>query len=373
MYPILGSEVVISRASAGVTEWGPWQFPVFHVCRGKLFVEFHAANDSAKDYALPKKRFVSSDQGESWDETDEFCGLELPNGEIIRPHIGPSLPEEELTLPKEVGRVLNYGLERKIYEAEQVDERYTKWHLDRFSPLDGLVSTEEIKVRIPGGTVGVTEGVLPARFFWSLQLGFKGAVWAPLYKELLVGGRLSAKFHALYLKSDDNGRSFETVGRILYQPPYANDPASSDRGGFTEPSIQWLDEENGFSILRVTDGIGVGPAYISYTEDGGRGWSHPEYFDDRGVLPQSVLLGNGVVLAAYGRPGLFVRPYYEGKWFERLAVVEPAAIQTDTCSYCAIAPIDDDSALIAYSRFQYPDENGNPRKTILCRRVSLRG
>lgn len=361
----LGPEVVISRAPEEIKDWGPWQFPTLYRCRGKLFVEFHAARDSAKDYSQPKRRYVSVDQGQSWTESSDFCGLELESGEIIRPHVKPSLPEEEVVLPASIGSVINYGQEVKLYDLAEVNELYTRWYMDRYSPVTGEVSTEEIKVRIADDAVRVVEGVLPSNFLWSVQSGFDGSVWSPLYR---IDNRLGY-FDALFLRSDDGGRSFDTVGRVLYEPPYAGDPRSAERLGFTEPSIQFLDEQNGFSILRVTDGNGIAPSYISYTKDGGRSWTCPEFFDDRGVLPQSTRLANGVVLAGYGRPGLFVRSYYEGKWFDRITVVEPAECQTETCSYCSIEPISRDTALIVYSKFQYPDENGVKRKTILCRTV----
>ncbi len=367
----LGEEVVISRAPEGVKDWGPWQFPTLYNCQGKLYVEFHAARDSARDYAVPRKRYVTSNKGESWKESDDFCGLELENGEIIRPHIKPSVPETEVSLPEEIGQVEAYGLIRKIYKMSEVNDQYTGWYLDRYSPVTDTVSTEKVKVKVPGFTVSVTEGVLPSNFFWSLQLGFKGTIWTPLYKELCFDGESLVNLTPMYLKSDDDGKSFETVGRIFYEPPYEKDPDSSRRGGFSEPSIQFLDEDNGFSILRVTDGLSIGPSYISYTKDGGVSWSRPEYFDDRGVWPQSVLLENGVVLAGYGRTGLFVRPFVEGAWFDRVAIVEPADYQTETCSYCAIKPISANTALIVYSKFQYPDEKGIPRKTILCRTVTV--
>jgi hypothetical protein len=363
----LGKEVVISRAPEEIKDWGPWQFPVLYRCRGRLYLEFNVSNDSAKDYALPRKKYVSTNEGESWEESTDFCGLELENGEIIKPHIKPSLPEEEVALPEKIGSVINYGLELKIYDLAEVDEQYTKWYIDRYSPLTDTISTEEIRVNVPDGVLWVAEGVLPANFLWSFQHGFNGEIWSPLYR---LDNRLGY-FDALSLRSDDDGKSFETIGRILYEPPYPKDPGSSERLGFTEPSIQFLDEKNGFSILRVTDGTGIAPSYISYTKDGGKSWSRPEYFDDRGVLPKSVLLENGAVLAGYGRPGLYVRPYFDGEWFDRVAVVEPEGYQTETCSYCAIEPISEDTALIVYSKFQYPDERGVLRKTILCRTVKV--
>jgi len=361
----LGEEIVISRGPEKIKDWGPWQFPVLYKCRGHLYVEFHVANDSAKDYSLPKKRFVSTDSGGSWAESSDFCGLELENGEIVRPHIEPSFPEADLALPERIGNFINYGLECNVYDMEEVDERYKKWYLDRYNPVADTLSVDEIKVTIPDGAVWVVEGVLPSNFLWSIQHGLEGAIWAPLYR---ISNRLGY-FDAMFLRSDDEGMSFETVGQVRYDPPLANDPRSSERLGFTEPSIQFIDERNGFSILRVTDGIGVGPSYISYTKDGGRSWSRPEYFDDSGVYPQSALLDNGVVLAGYGRPGLFVRPCFDRKWGDRVTVVEPEGVQSETCSYCAIEPIGPDTALMVYSRFKYPDEKGVQRKTILGRTI----
>jgi hypothetical protein len=109
--------------------------------------------------------------------------------------------------------------------------------------------------------------------------------------------------------------------------------------------------------------------YISWTEDGGYTWTKPEYFDDRGVWPQTTKLENGVVIAGYGRPGLFAKPWYNGKWHDRIAVVESMEYQTDTCSYCALIPSGPDSALVFYSDFNYPDSDGIPRKSILVREI----
>ncbi|MBL4576543.1 MAG: hypothetical protein JKY51_10700, partial [Opitutaceae bacterium] len=195
----LGEEVVISRAPEKIKDWGPWQFPVIYRCRGRLYIEFNAANDSAKDYSLPKRKYVSTNGGESWEESNDFYGLELGNGEIIRPHIKPSLPVEEVSLPEKIGSVINYGLEFKIYDLAKVDERYKKWYIDRYSPLTDTVSTEEIKVKIPNGAVWVAEGVLPPNFLWHFQHGFNGTVWSPQYR---IDNKLGS-FDALFLRSDD--------------------------------------------------------------------------------------------------------------------------------------------------------------------------
>ena len=140
-----GEEVVISRGSEETNDWGPWQFPILYRCRNRWYVEFNRGQDHVTDCALPKKQYVSTDDGESWAESSDYCGLELENGEIIRPHVKEPVPEEEASLPGKIGSIISYGLEFKIYDMAEVDEKYRKWYIDRYNPLTKNVSTEEVK------------------------------------------------------------------------------------------------------------------------------------------------------------------------------------------------------------------------------------
>jgi hypothetical protein len=127
-------------------------------------------------------------------------------------------------------------------------------------------------------------------------------------------------------------------------------------------------------FLRTTDGNGVGPMYVARSTDNGRTWSQPVVFDDLGVWPQALTLKNGVTLIAYGRPGLFVRTARDpgGKeWGPRIEIVKPGGLMADTCSYCSLLPLADDTALIAYSEFNIPGPDGTPRKSIRVRRISV--
>jgi hypothetical protein len=83
-------------------------------------------------------------------------------------------------------------------------------------------------------------------------------------------------------------------------------------------------------------------------------------------------LKNGVTLSAYGRPGLYVRASADSvgrTWGRRATVVPPGVVHTDTCSYCALLPLSDDTALIAYSDFNVPGPDGTMRKAICVRTV----
>ena len=84
-------------------------------------------------------------------------------------------------------------------------------------------------------------------------------------------------------------------------------------------------------------------------------------------------LQNGITIASYGRPGLFVRATADPaglEWEQRMVVVEPAERRQDTCSYSDLLALDEKTALLAYSDFNYPDAQGRKRKSILVRTVT---
>jgi len=43
----------------------------------------------------------------------------------------------------------------------------------------------------------------------------------------------------------------------------------------------------------------------------------------------------------------------------------------DSCSYTDMIALDECTALLIYSDFNYPDENGIPRKSILTRKIHI--
>ena len=146
------------------------------------------------------------------------------------------------------------------------------------------------------------------------------------------------------------------------------DPSWDKRDGFSENNLAFLANGSLMCFLRTTDGNGVGPMYAAYSQDGGISWSRPQVFDDRGVWPAVVDLGCGTTLAAYGRPGLFVRATHDPigqTWGERVTVVEPGVLGKDTCSYSDLLALDDHSAIIAYSHFGFPGPDGMAHKSIL--------
>lgn len=365
-------EKILSQAPdhVDVLDWGPWQFPRLFDASEQLFLEFHVEADSAKSYGKPRKWLVSTDNGNSWEQTD-IGGLLISGGDLIKPFqpYAASIKEDEL--PECIGVFSNYGFERKYYRYSDLPDKYKKWYIERKKP-GGQWEVEQVNVELPNYTVNTSEGVFPLGYFHHFKLGTDGAIWGNLYKHYIrPDGKISDKAASWFLKSTDGGRNFKFASRVPYYYDRMKDPEGKLKYGYTEPDICFLDEKTGFALHRTTDGTGISPMYITWTKDGANTWSQPEWFDDRGVWPQTVLLDNGAIIAGYGREGLFIRPYVNGKWEDRIAIVEPSQYQTDTCSYCALTAIAPDTALIVYSDFQKLGPDGIPRKSIMSKRIRV--
>jgi len=366
----LGEAKLISQAPASIptSEWGPWQFPRMFDAGNRFYLQFHIASDSALSYGKPRAWFYTDDKGETWHECKNG-GLLLDNGDIIKPHQKEAIPENETKLPEVIGTFYGYGFRRDYFDYRKVPDEYTHWYIERTSPGKPM-EVEEVSVELPNYTMNTSENVLPTPYFHHIKKGPDGTLWTFLYKHYLKhNGEISDYGASWFHKSTDNGKTWKYMSRVPYEFNIEKDPGADKRYGFGEPDMCFINDKKAFALHRTTDGTGIGPMYITWTEDGAKTWTKPEYFDDRGVWPQTISLKNGIILAGYGRTGLFIRPYFNGTWEDRTAVVEPSEYQTDTCSYCALMPTGPDTAIVVYSDFTYPDENGVPRKSIMARKI----
>lgn len=369
----LEKERVISMAPPNVHGWGPWQFPSMY--KGKddeLYLEFHNAEDNYSSYGTKQCQYISHDMGKTWRETNLTGGLLLGNGTMIRSARLKSLSADKLTLPKPIADCKYcYVKEALLYDIDEVAEEYKKWH-NRV--IDGEKQELcEIKVNAPGYLMRESHDLLITPFFYNTYYFRRDedTIIAVSYHPLHDNGKTTTYFNALYFESHDNGQSFDMISTIPFLPPYENINDSEHCQGWLEPDLCFIDENTAFTLLRTTCVKGVSAMYISWTYDGLKTWTKPEYFDDLGVFPQTVSLDCGVVLAGYGRPGLYVRAMHEKKWLDRVEVVKPGKFQKDTCSYCAIVQIGANKALIVYSRFDVKDESGKKRKAMMCREITI--
>jgi hypothetical protein len=373
---VLEDPVLISQAPEEIRNWGPWQFPtVFRTEDDNIQVSYHIEADSAKAYGKSKEHAVSEDGGKTWTRMQDIDepGLLLGNGDRIKPFIRTSLEISDVKLPEEPIAVCNiYAIDFFIYKAEDVDSDISSFYFLRKKSGQENWSSEKSSISIPGQIVRQCEGVIPRSFVWRIRVSPGGDLWAMNYSWRIMNGVFEDKCRAMFFVSSDYGHSWR-YSEIPYQPIPSIDEKYHLRMGFTEPDVAFLPDGSIICLLRTTDGNGIGPTYRSRSVDGGISWSKPVYFDKLGVWPELLTLNNGITLASYGRMGLFLRATADPSgsvWDSPLELVKPAAYQTETCSYSALISLDDNTALVIYSDFNYPDAKGIPRKSILSRKIT---
>ena len=382
--------VTVTLAPPEFRQWGPYQFPgLARLSDGRIQVSFHVEADSATAYGLPPARAVSSDEGRTWTMLPrENAGngvamswqslpLLLSNGDRISVMQLRSRPVTGLKLPdRPIAVFPSYGGTHAYYRVEDLPKDCAAgWQLYRLRSGATVASEEQATMHMPGEVRCVTESMLTFPWFQEMFLAPDGAVWSVNYDHRIADGRIQDKICAKILRSTDHAHSFDLWSEIPYCPDQTADPKADMRDGFTEPTVCFMPDGSVFCLLRTTDGNGVGPMYWARSTDNGLTWTRPVVFDDLGVWPQMLTLKNGVTLAVYGRPGLYIRATSDPaglRWGERVAVVTPGSYHLDTCSYAALLPLEDNTAMVAYSNFNLQNADGKVCKGIQVQKVKVR-
>lgn len=370
--------VVVAQAAPEVRRWGHWQFPsVERLENGLLHVSYSIEDDSVTTYGMPVGHAVSENNGNSWRMLAPSLhvdggGILLPNGDRLRTFSKrPETPDA--ALPANPIAVLNsYGTERRIFLDAEMPEAYRGWFFER--KKKGEWVKEQAAVHFPGETRILTQGALPYNTFSRIRQAPDGSLLGIGYYYLPDASSGGAKYCPAFFESLDSGSTWRLLGTIPYRGDDAADPKADIREGFSEPDIAWAPDGSLFCLLRTTDGHGIGPMYYATSRDNGATWSTPQIYDGLGVWPNLVVLGNGATIASYGRPGLYAAISSDpgiGAYERKLEIVPPGPYQTETCSYSALLALDEQTALIVYSDFNYPDKQGNRCKTIMSRTIKI--
>ncbi|MBR1867236.1 MAG: exo-alpha-sialidase [Clostridia bacterium] len=419
--------------------WGWIQFPAFFDTRdGNIGLYVHDDDDSwmSIDGETTGKWFVSEDKGASWrpaskDDKDKM-GTVLPNGDVIRSLPNPPtslkgvkesgwkfatqiLPGEKM--PSEIRPADDNTLPYPITVKKDIFEQEFKiYWLD--SVPDKLIDKRFCFSRLKKGESKAEKYHVLPKWNYRTVISFPPhhATKTDLEEVMLAGiglyacrrpivapdgsiyiadykGNGANPFTGVYegncnsyiLRSTDNGENWEIQGYIPYRPDTEKDKLAYLKSGFSEPDLAFMPDGSMLCILRTCDVFGGapewGPTYLTRSTDGGKTWSTPEYFKDRGALPKLLQLKNGVTLAVITRPGIFVYASNDcGKTWSQvvevmtdkdrsgLANVPPEKPNfhqwAGSCCNCSIIALEDNKALLVYSDFYIPDENGVKRKGI---------
>jgi hypothetical protein len=144
--------------------------------------------------------------------------------------------------------------------------------------------------------------------------------------------------------SRDNGRSFHNRSVLA-------------TGRVYEPMLAETTDGELVCVIRGTDQE-QRPMLITRSRDHGRTWEPPRPLFGFGVFPALVRLGNGALLLAFGRPGVWVSASLDGgrTWADPVPVIRgDAYTHARTCGYTNLLfRSADDEAMLVYCDFATP-------------------
>ena len=430
--------------------WGFVQFPwLYATDDDSIVLSVHCEDDAphlvseGEDFVKNKRYFKTLDNGKTWQRADvsdiRRMGYRTPKGDMImlKPFLAKNIfgvevptnfgnyriPTDDLTIKKsedakrlpfpvavEMGVYGNYDklyyvdtipdelrddgvLLRRLKKGESKPEEYRAgldWKYRMTRTYDPSVVYDSYNGEDALYLVSCGIYCEPV-----IKIGPDGkTLWAATYRPGADprSGVYSGKGGSYILRSDDDGENWRCVGYIRYEGDIEKDNFAYMRDGFSEPVIEFMDDGSMICLLRTCGVFGGttewGPTYLARSFDEGVTWSRPEYFADRGALPQLLKLDCGVTLAVITRPGIYVYASDDNgyTWDVKLEIMEDSDRSilanevpqranfwqyAGSCCNCTILPIAENKALLAYSDFYYPDEKGIKRKSILTVEITV--
>lgn len=387
----LGVPVVVCTSEVGEKRWGYHQFvAISEYPGGRILLRHSNAEDSVKAYGTPAPTYISSDQGRSW-QPFKAKGLPLTgmtysllDGHFLclPPAKALDTAAARLTMPKPVGTSFSYS-DWKCFRVDQCPEpvqQYMKnYEAARWAPKIGrweqdpvTYDTKDALVWSPGTT---SESCLLSRTFFErppLRLG-RELLFAD-YRSNFVqeDGAVPSKWGVTCMVSQDNGRTWKRRSTI------ALDREGKD--ALTEPMLAENVDGELVCVIRRADHEQK-PMCITFSRDRGKTWEKPVSLDNLGnfgVYPAILRLDCGVMVLSYGRPGIYIAFSRDGtgrNWSTPFCMLQgkPKAIWQNTDAYTTMLPLGKNKLLLAYTDFEHRDGNGQQRKAIVVRTLTIEG
>ena len=380
------SEPVIVAVADRELPWGFFNFPsIRRAVSGQMSISWSMSHDNAESYgqATTGNNAVSSDEGATWTRAERAPtggGIVLSNGDRITITTPTATPLADLELPAPLATLQDGSNYDRIFQIYNYDEL----------PLQ-LQGTYQARIK-KGQTSWVAErGTLVhpnlARYadgnlfpvvWWGDMEELSDGIYRGTYPtfETKPGGGIDASGVTFY-KSTDFGLTWTKQGNIPYQPDLMLDPNGNKRNafGWTEPAFIALQNGTFLSVLRTQDGFGESPMYVSTSTNRGINWSKPKVFTGAGVLPRLLELDNGIVALASGRPGVQLRFMLNNNtddWSEPFEMLPWVPNEVFSCGYTQFLKVDDNSFLVVYSDFWHRTPEGERRKAIKVRKVTVK-
>ena len=363
-------------------KWGFFQFPNIGKSKdGTLVVSWHMREDSHNAYGKPGRQYtpmMSKDNGKTWRPQDKtyfapspgYNGL-LKDGSLLQVNTPSSKNIRSYeSFPSPVAEDGN----RLFFNVEQLPEDLQGIYLTRRGER---IKTQSFHARLNDpGLIRISIGNLMPVVWWGniKQLADQSliaGVYPAVYQDSL--GQILHSSVSFY-RSVDEGHSWNITGKI----PFKYDGIADVRGEkeYVEPTFEILADSSLICIMRTGN---VSPMYKTFSRDLGKTWTVPEAFTPNGVMPRLLLLKNGVLVLVSGRLGIQIRFSLDGTgsvWTEPIEMIpfmnDDGTFQRDvSCGYASIIEASDDTFYIVYSNFTTKNSEGQTRKTIWFREVTV--
>lgn len=374
----LSEPIIVSQANMKVS-WGFYQFP--GICvedDSTLVVKWQMKKDTPETYMLPHNglnMMVSDDGGKTWKVPEKDYPerhsprIQLSNGDLLQSESYQANVENYTDFPSKVNETTVDDTDYYIYDDLPDDLKGV--YLSTWNKQSGFTKFHAT-LNNPSLLRHTYKNLMSIVFWGAMRKLLDGTIIAsiyPSYYQTPEGISSSVTFY----KSIDEGRHWDYLSALVY-------PRSSsiDEGYFEEPAFEIMEDGTFVTILRTGS---TTPMYRASSKDGGLSWTTPTPFTPNGVAPVMQRLGNGTLVLTSGRPGTQLRFCLDGKgdsWTEPIDMV--SFMNADgtydlwgaSCGYTSILPIDNDSFYMVYSDFKSRDENGEFRKAIMFRTITIK-
>lgn len=381
----LGEPVIVAEADRELP-WGFFNFPsIRRAVSGQMSVSWSMSPDNAESYgqATTGNSAVSSDEGKTWTRVERAPtggGIVLSNGDRITITTPTAIPLADLDLPPVLATMQdgsNYNRLFRIYEYDKLPAQLQGTYQARIKKGTTSWVAERGTLDHPN-LARYADGDLFPVVWWGDMEELSDGIYRATYPtyEIKPGGGIDASGVTLY-KSTDFGLTWVKQGNIPYQPDLMLDPNGSKRKafGWTEPAFVALKNGTFLSVLRTQDEYGESPMYVSTSTNKGVSWTTPKVFTGAGVLPRLLELDNGIVALASGRPGVQLRFMLNDNpndWSEPFEMLPWVPNEVFSCGYTQFLQVDANSFLVVYSDFWHRTPEGERRKAIKVRKVTVK-
>lgn len=386
----LSEPVMIAQADRE-EEWGYFQFPnIGRAKDGTLIVGWTMKEDSHLSYGQSSSRkatlMMSKDGGKTWQPQDKdyfavrgSYKIERANGDILQV-TNPS--SKDITKYKNFPNPVGKNKDMLFYPMEKIPEELQGIYFYHYDAAKKKAENFQASLYDPGALRYAIEGYMPVVWWGDIKETEDGTLYAGVYPTYYLNAKKEVGQCGVSLyKSMDNGLSWTIQGKIPFEPNMNVDVRKSknDYVGFHEPAFEILEDGTFICVMRSGS---AAPMYKTISMDKGVTWSKPEPFTPNGVKPSLMLLDNGVLVLASGRPGVQLRFSFDGKGENWTEVIDMLPYMEDykrtkdngaaTCGYASLLKADDNSFYMVYSDFKAKNKLEEERKAILFRKITIR-